>query len=270
MDRARPESPWRIEYRRGYLKSLLTLAVVVTACSSITGDLDRIIAIAVEGPLQRSVEENDSLLLVARAIDAKGDTVLDVEITWELLDADSDGTSLGFTLDAQLGLIRATSPGKGRVRPKVQSFTPAEYITVSVTAAPDSVMAAGDLTIVMTSAEVTSSKLEVVVYDLTTVPATAAPLPDKPVQFAVVAPDPNTAEAAGFFLVLSPQDSVPEETPHTVVATTDAMGLARAFVRKTAGASLPDSVVVHTNVSTAIGETARGSPVRFVVVFDEN
>ncbi len=223
-----------------------------------------------DGPLQRAVEESDSLLLVARAIDAKGDTVPDVEIIWELLDADSDSAPVGFLLDTQRGLISATSPGKGRVRPKVESFTPAEYITVSVTAAPDSVMASGDLTIVMTSTETTSSKLEVLVYDLTTVPATVVPLSNKPVQFDVVVPDPDAAEAAGFFLVLSPLDSVPEETPHTVVAATDDMGLAEAFVRRILGASLPDSAVVQANVSTAIGETVRGSPIRFVVIFEND
>ncbi len=223
-----------------------------------------------EGPLQRTVEENDSLLLVARAIDAKGDTVPDVEITWELLDVDSDSAPVGFSLDTQRGLISANSPGKGRVRPKVESFTPADYITVSVTAAPDSVMASGDLTIVVPSTETTSSKLEVLVYDLTTVPATAVPLSEKPVQFEVVVPDPDGAEAAGFFLMLSPQDSVLEETPHTVVVRTDEMGLARAFVRRIAGASLPDSAVVQADVSTAIGETVRGSPVRFLVIFENN
>jgi len=224
----------------------------------------------VEGPLQRTVEENDSLLLVAWAIDAKGDTVPDVTITWELLDADTDSTPVGFSLDAQRGLISATSPGQGRVRPTVESFTPAEYITVTVTGAPDSVIAAGDLTIVLASGEVTSSKLEVLVYDLTTIPATAVPLSGKSVQFAVVVPDPDAAEAAGFFLVLSPQDSVPEEAPHTVVATTDDMGLARAFVRRIAGAALPDSAVVQANVSTVIGEAVRGSPVRFVVIFEND
>ena len=86
----------------------------------------------------------------------------------------------------------------------------------------------------------------------------------------MVMPEPDAAEAAGFFLVLSPLDSMSQETPRTVIATTDELGLARAFVKTIVDTSLPDSAAVQAKISTATGDSVGGSPVRFVVFFEKD
>jgi hypothetical protein len=242
--------------------------LVVSGCAVITGDLDRIIGIEVEGSLERSVEENDSLQLRAWALSAGGDTVPDAEIIWELLDADSG--QVGFTLDGSTGLVVAQSPGSGRVRPRVAEVTPRQPITIRVTPAPDSIAAAGEQDITMAAGDEVSPALTVELYDLTTSSDSVVPLADKLVHFLVVQPDPGTAASAGFFLVPAAGDTVPQEDPHLVRVKTDGSSRASAFVRRIAGISLPDSAVLHSTASTAIGETVAGSPVRFVVIFENN
>ncbi len=218
----------------------------------ITDDLDRIVGLEVEGGLQRSVEENGSIQLIAWAISAGGDTVPDADIVWDLLDVDSG--QVGFTLEPSTGLVVAYSPGTGSVRPRVEAVTPKTPITITVTPAPDTVSATGEQAVTMTAADVVSPPLTVGLSDLTTPSDSVVPLPEKEVQFLVVFPDPGTAETAGFFLTRA----------------TDGSSRASAYVRRIAGAVLPDSAVVHARASTAAGGTVPGSPVRFVVIFERN
>ncbi len=244
--------------------------MVAVGCTTITGVSDRIVAIEIDGGLKRSVEENDSLRLVARAITGKGDTVPDAPIVWQLLDADTDTSAVGFNLDSLTGLLVAYAPGRGRVRPRVADVMPLEPIQVEVTPAPDSISSGGDQRLAMTASDATSPALTALLLDTTTEPDTALPLPTKPVHFLLVSPVPGAPESAGFYLVPSAQDTVMSHEPHKLVAMADGTGRARAFVRKVAGGSLPDSAVVNAIAVTATGDTVPGSPVRFVVVFDNN
>ena len=88
--------------------------MLCAACTVITGDLGRIIAIEIDGTPARSLEENETITLSARAIDAAGDTVPDAIIVWELLVADSENLVSGFDLDSVTGTIQATTPGHVR------------------------------------------------------------------------------------------------------------------------------------------------------------
>jgi len=216
------------------------------------------------------VEEGDSLQLVARAITASGDTVPDAQIVWQLLDLDTDSTIVGFTVDSLTGLLVAQSPGSGRVRPRVKDVIPVAPISIEVTAAPDSISADGDQRLAMAPDDTTSPALTTVLYDLTTHPDSGVPLPIKPVIFDLVSPVPGTPASAGFFIVPTVQDSTPQGNPHTLSANTDESGRAHVFIRRSANGVLPDSAVVNAVALTAIGDTVRGSPVRFVVVFANN
>jgi hypothetical protein len=244
---------------------------VSLGCGILGVDLDEIIAIEIEGGRQQTVEELDSLQLVARAISAGGDTIPDAVIVWSLLDSDTDSTQVGFDLEAQTGLVIArAAPGSGRVMPAVGDVRPNEPITVLVLPAPDSVSPSGQQTVTMSAGEMLSPALETTVFDLTSNPDSVVPLAEKPVQFLVVQPPPGTADAAGFFLVGSAQDTVPPEDRHSLSTTTDASGRARAFVRRVSGSTLPDSAVINCTVFTATGANVAGSPVQLLVRFENN
>lgn len=236
----------------------------LAACSVLTGDLGRIIAIEVDGPAARQAEEGDTLQLTGRAIDASGDTVPDALITWQLLSIDAE--QVPFTLDTSTGLVNALVPGSGSVRARVESLT-SDSIAITITGAPDSMAADGDTRVTLRAAESISPQLAVVVHDLTTVPGSSLALPDKLVQFHLVEPPAGAPGAAGLFLTRT--DSVPGADPGRLDVATDASGRAWAVVRKAGGTTLPDSAVVDAEIRTARGGSVTGSPVRFVIVVEQ-
>lgn len=236
-------------------------AALVVACTSLLGDLDRIVAIEVVGPLAPTVEEGDILQLQARALRANGEVVPNAEIAWALLDVDSG--QIGFTLDGATGSVTAFAPSKGRVQARVDNLV-SGAITVTVTPAPDSVAADGDQRLSFAVAAESSPPLRVVVLDLTTNPGEVAALSAKPVTFALVDPAPGSDAAAGLFLTVS---DVPGANPHVVTTTTEATGLASVVVRLVPGATPADSATIEATARTALGGLVVGSPVPFVVIF---
>ena len=263
MDRARAQRPRRLGRRGGNLRAIPSLAALVAACSAITGDLNRVIAIEVDGPAQRYVEENDTLRLAARAIDAAGDTVSEAIVQWVLMDVDSG--QVGFDLDSLTGLVTARSPGRGRVRARVEELY-SDSITIDVSPAPDSIGPGADLRLVMGASDVVSPRLRVMVYDLTTHADSAVKLAGKLVSFELVDPPPASGFAQGLFVTQS--DTIPGPDPHRTSVLTASSGEASVVVRRLAGFTLPDSAVVGAVAVTAIGDTVRGSPLRFTIIFD--
>jgi hypothetical protein len=241
--------------------------VLCAACTVITGDLGRIIAIEIEGTAAKSIEENDAITLSATAIDAAGDTVPDAVIVWELLVADSADVDGGFDLDSATGVIRALSPGNGRVRARVEELR-SDTISIVVTGAPDSIAAGGDTLITMESDSILSPTITVAISDLTTDPSVSQPLAAKPVTFRVADLFPGGSDSQGFFLTGG--DSIPGVDPHSVTVRTNGSGTASIMVRRFAGSILPDSAVVEAVAVTAVGDTVSGSPVRFIVVFESD
>ncbi len=235
------------------------------ACSVLTGDLGRTIAIEVDGPLDRDVEESDTLWLTARAIDAAGDTVPDATITWQLMSLDTG--VVAFVVDSLAGSVAAEAPGTGSVRALVDNLHSAE-ITIEVLPAPDSIAAADSTQLSISSSATVSPNLEVVLYDLTTTPGSELTLGAKSVTYSVVFPAPGTAEAAGIFLATT--DTVPGLDPHTVIGLTESTGRASAHIRRNTGTNWPDSIVVTASATTAVGETVTGSPIRFLLTIDNN
>ena len=242
----------------------MVFCAAVAACSVLTGDLGRIIAIEVDGPGARQAEEGDTLQLTGRAIDASGDTLPDAVLTWQLLSIDSG--QVPFTLDTLTGLVDAHAPGSGTVRARVETLT-SDSITITITGAPDSIAAEGATRVTLPVGETISPQLAVVVYDLTTSPGSSLALPDKLVQFHLIEPSAGAPAAAGLFLTRT--DSVPGTDPGLLDVSTDASGRAWAVVRKVAGATLPDSAVVDAEVRTARGGSVPGSPVRFVIIVEQ-
>jgi hypothetical protein len=238
---------------------LLTLA-----CGNLAGgDLDRTIAIDILGSLTPELEEGDSLQLQARAVDARGDSVPDAVIIWAIVDTGD----VGFTVDTSTGLIVASHPGTGRVVARTQGIR-SGVLQVIVLPAPDSLAATTEQRLTVASGASTSSALEVVVLDTTTEPGTQLALPEKAVHFLVVEPPSGSPALQGFFLATT--DTVPGNDPFRVEAVTDPEGMARAVVWRVSSSIQPESTVVHAVALTALGDTTAGSPVQFVVLFEND
>ncbi len=234
----------------------VTLATVLTACTVITGDLDRIVAIDLLGPVMPRLEEATTLQLEVRVLDAEGDVVADPPVRWAVLDTGQ----VGFTIQEDNGLITGLAPGSGRVQARVEELR-SGVVSVTVTAAPDSLAAPGDVRVVFPVANPASPPLVTLVLDLTTTPGEALALSGKLVRYATVEPAPGEPAAAGFALIGG-------EDPHLVDATSGANGQASVTVEVTDAAVLPDSAIFDASAVTAAGAAVAGSPIRFVVIFE--
>ncbi len=249
----------------GDLKTRGIIAVLTTACISITSGPGGIAAIEVDGLSQRSLEEGDTLSLVARAVDANNQVVTDAQVIWEILDVDSG--QVGITLDETSGLITAGAPGTARVQASVGSLR-SGILAITVVPAPDSIAVSGDSLITIAVGATTSPDLAVVLLDLTTFPDSQIPLAGRPVHFSVTVPTPGGTDTEGFFLTQI--DTVPGATPHEFAALTDGSGRASIVLRLVTGSTVPDTTVVEAVSLTAAGDTVPGTPVRFVVQFLSN
>jgi hypothetical protein len=241
------------------LRRLILIAALALACTEITGDSDRIIALEILGPLLRTVEEGDTLQLEARALDANGDVVPDAVILWAVVDT----AVVGFTIGETTGLVETTARDTGRVA-AIADELPSEPVLIQVTPAADSVASVSATRDTVDSGEPASAALTVEVLD-TTSDTLPLPLTGKPVHFDLVEPPPGEPAGAGIFLATT--DTVPGADPHHLEVVSQALGQAWVVVRKVSGTTPPDSAVVHATVVTATGDTVAGSPVRFVVLF---
>lgn len=227
------------------------------ACSEITGDPHRVVAIEIPGALERTVEEADTLQLDARAVDASGEIVSDAVLVWQVVDT----VPVGFAVDSTTGLIQASAPGSGHVQARVDNLV-SGTITITVTAAPDSIAADVAETTLPLSATAAPA-VTALVWDLTSEPDTQLALAGKAVHFELADPAPGSAASNSLFLTVS--DTVPGEDPHRVTAVTGLDGRAGIVLRRVAGATQPDSAVIHATALTALGDTVAGSPVRLLV-----
>jgi hypothetical protein len=237
------------------------LVALTPACTEITGDPRRVIAIEIVGPTLRTVEEGGALQLEARAVNARGEVVPDAPLTWV---ADTD--VVGFTVDAA-GLVTTLAPDTGDVVARVESLSSGR-ITIRVTAAPDSVAPVSAQRLTVPADSAASPPLTVEILDTTTEPDTELALSGKPVHFHVVEPLPGTAAADGLFLALA--DTVPGTEPHALETVSGTSGQAWVVVRRAGGTPQPDSAIVYAVSLTATADTVAGSPVQFVVLFGSN
>jgi hypothetical protein len=236
-------------------------AVVATAACSLVGiDLDSVIAVEVTVPDSGRVEEGDTLLLSARALNARGDSVPGAVFVWERIDTGK------IILDAATGRVIGVTPTSAvRVRARHDNL-PSNPISLAVLAAADTVQpepagAVRDTIFSSVPADSLSSPLQVKLLDLTTNPPPAAPaaLANRPVTFSLTLyPGGN----GGARLVVAAADTGVTQ----LVVKTGATGLSAVRVKLRAGQTLPDSAVVAASATRANGSTVPGSPVTFSVV----
>jgi hypothetical protein len=247
------------------LAAAFAAALAGAACTELTGDFDRVIAVDIIGSLRDTVEEGDTLRLEAQAIDANGEVVPDAPIVWQSVDTGA----VGFTIEETTGLVTGTGPGQGQVIARVENL-PSDPVTITGTAAADSIEPASAQLDTVPASEAQSEQLIVVVYywgltsDSPPVDTLLA-LAGTAVHYDLVEPLPGSSAADAVFLAQT--DTVPGSEPHHLVDETSAVGTTFAVLRKVSGATPPDSAIVNAVALRATRDTVAGSPVRFVVVF---
>lgn len=204
-------------------------------------------AIEVGFPDSAVVEEGDTVMPFARALNGRGDSVA-ATVYWSAID-----TALVAVLDsatgATLGKKVTTS---ARLLARVGNLR-SNPLSLAVRAQADTIFAPAalrDTVTASTSADSLSDSLKVVVQDLTTTPGTPVGLVARSVAFTITYP----IGGSGFTLV----------PPGTVL--TGAGGIAAVRV-KLVNRTLPDSVVVTATALRANGQPVPGSGVTFVVEF---
>lgn len=220
---------------------LLGLLVTVATCEPIGVDLDAVIAIQVSLPDSGVVEEGDTIVPRAHALNGHGDSVT-ADFVW--MTADTTIQVLDPATGATLGL----RPPSGRLQARVGTLR-SPLLTVTVRPQADTLFATGALRDTVVAPDSLSNGLEVRLEDLTT-GTTPAGLANRPVVFTLTYP-----AGAGAFTLL-PGD--------TVLTATG--GLASVQVRLMSR-TLPDSAVVEARAMRANGQIVPGSSVTFVVEF---
>lgn len=113
------------------MKRTVAGALVAFGCGSLLGDRDRVIALELEGGLERTIHVNDTLRLVARAVTAAGDSVPGAAIEWAVLDT----LVTAFALDSQTGTVIGLEPGTGRVQASFETLR-SDPVRITVTSTP--------------------------------------------------------------------------------------------------------------------------------------
>jgi len=215
---------------------------VVFACK-VSTNLDQVVALEVVLPNGGQVEVGDTLMPSARALNGHGDTIT-TGIFWATLD-----TTIITVLDSTTGATLGGSIGQGRLEARVGLLT-SNPQTVTVITHLDSVQPAAPVltrdTIILSQADTISDSLRVQLF------ATPALAVGRRVVFSA-----TTFPASDPLVTLVPRDTI----------FSSGTGLAAAQVRRPAGGTLPDSVVVSATVQRPDGTPIPGSPVTFVVEF---
>ena len=211
-------------------------------CKPVGVDLDEVIAIQVSLPDSGIVEEGDTIVPLARALNGYGDSVA-ADIVW----ATADTATLEL-LDSASGATVGRRPPSGRLQARVGSLR-SPLLTVTVRPQADTISATGALRRTVVAPDSQSDGLEVLLADLTTGTAPAG-LANRVIAFTLTYPAGD-----GSFTLL-PGDTV----------LTGTGGLASVQVRLV-NRALPDSAVVEARAVRANGQAVPGSPVTFVVEF---
>jgi len=245
---------------RQRLIAAAAVAVAAAACSLVGIDFDAVIAVEVTVPDSGRVEEGDTLLLRARALNARGDSVPGAVFVWEQIDTGK------ISLDPATGRVIGLTPtGAVRVRARHENL-PSNPISLAVLAAADTIQpepagAIRDTIFASVPADSLSAPLQAKLLDLTTTPPPAAPVPlgNRPVTFSLTLfPGGNT----GARLVVAAADTGVTQ----LAVKTATTGIAAVRVKLRAGQTAPDSAVVTAVATRANGSSVPGSPVTFTVV----
>lgn len=235
-------------------------ALVLAACTTVTGDFGPVVAIAYSGPSEPAVVEADTVTLSAVALDASGEALPEVPVIWTIVALDT--SRVPFTLDTLTGLVTGRFDGTGNVRAGADGLY-TNLIAVRVFGVADSIAAIEPSTVTVDTGVTVSPLLTAVAYD---VPPTGAvkPLGSQTVRFAVVQPAPGTPAASQ--LAIAPPGTAPGSDSLTVIVTSAANGSAAVTARRV-GPVQPDTAIIEAVVLSPAGDVIPGPPARFLVLF---
>lgn len=233
------------------------MLAAAAACTSLHVDANEVIALVTA--FRDSLEEYDTLIPQAAALNAAGDTV-PVTVLWASLD-----TTLTVLNDTTGKTVVHTTGSSGRLQARVGNLVSNPLPPIRTLAAADTLFAAGDTLLTdslsgATPPDSLSDSLKVGLADTVlgvVVQDSIVPLAGRPVVYAV-----TYATTPGSVTLVT------SDTAHALV-TTDTVstnGAGVAFVRVRLLGAAPDSVVVTASARRAVG-TAVPDAVVFTVRF---
>lgn len=221
--------------------------LALAGCSDIAGSKGGVVALDVQLPNPAAIEPNDTLTLVARAIDANGDVVDAAVIRWATPDT-------GFTLDSVTGTAStALTSGQLRVQARTGSLI-SELAALEVHRRSDTLRLTDSTSLTVAAADSASGALVAAVQSLT--PDTAG-ISNTRILFEVV----DTAAArgkvhfAGNVLALR------------VATGSDGKPATPVTLRRAAGATAPLAVQVRVSAKRPSGAVVPGSGQTLSVTF---
>lgn len=233
------------------------LAAAAWGCQGLTANSSS--PVAVEFVLPQSpplaVEEYDTVVVGVRVRDRAGDTIPGAAVRVASLTPDTVGVD-----SAQHFGIVGLRKGTGRVVALSGSLQ-SDPLTVTVTAAPDSLALVGPSVDTVAATDTASAPLVVQLLDLHTDTVQATGLTAKPVSFTIVTPAFDSLAVA---TVTLSNDSL---AAVVLTGSVPEIGAASVTVRRQGPPPQPDSVVVEARATRANGGPVGGSPVTFVVHF---
>jgi hypothetical protein len=216
------------------------LALLVLGCSDLTEGPGGVVALEITTPNLRTIEVGEMLDLSARPLNKDGDSVA-AEVIWVAPDPT-------LTVEPATGVITGVSPGTGRVQATSGSLS-SELVQFNVIARADTLIVTDSIFTV--AAGVPASPP--LVAQLQTLSPAAAPLADRPVEYAIVTPTDGSVTLPGGVLI----DTLNTGTDGAVSSVT----LNRANIAQ------PISAIVQVRASRTRGADVPGSGQRFTVTF---
>jgi hypothetical protein len=216
------------------------LAWLVLGCSDLTEGPGGVVALEITTPSLLIIEVGEMLDLSARALNKDGDSVA-AEVIWIAPDPT-------LTVEPATGVITGVSAGTGRVQAVSGSLT-SQLVQFNVIARADTLIVTDSIFTV--PAGVAASPP--LVAQLQTLSPGAAPLADRPVEYAIVTPTDGSVTLPGGVLI----DTLNTGTDGAVSSVT----LNRGNIAQ------PISAIVQVRASRTRGAAVPGSGQRFTVTF---
>ena len=216
------------------------LALLVLGCSDLTEAPGGVVALEITTPNLRTIEVGEMLDLSARPINKDGDSVA-AEVSWRAPDAT-------LAVDPATGVITGVAPGTGRVQ-AVSGSLASELVQFNVIAGADTLIVTESI-FTVAPAVAASPPL---VAQLQTLSPAAAPLPDRPVEYAIITPLDGSVTLPGGVLI----DTLNTGTDGAVSSVT----LTRVNIAQ------PVSAIVQVSAYRTRGALVPGSGQRFTVTF---
>ncbi len=222
------------------------LLLALAGCSDLGGTRGGVVALEIRLPTPPAVEQLDTLILVARALDADGHEVSGAEIRWASPDS-------ALIVDSTGSVTSDTNAGIGRIQARTGTLL-SDLVTLEIRRRSDTLAVPGPSALTVAPADTASAALVAAVQSL--VPDTVG-VNNTRILFEVV----DTAAARGKVRF--------EGDVLALRAATGANGrpVRDVTLRRVPGASAPSTVTVRVSATRPSGTAVPGSGQTFTIDF---